>query len=52
MQHYVLLIALLGAEFLALAGLLNGNGPRVAWALSTVCFAVAFVLAFVGAVHE
>ncbi len=51
MNPYVIPLALLGAAFLAVAGLLNGNGPRVAWAVSTVCFAVAFVLAIVGAVQ-
>lgn len=51
MQPYVLPLALLGAVFLALAGLLNGNGPRVAWTLSAVCFAAAFVLALAAAVH-
>ena len=51
MNLYVIPLALLGALFLAVAGLLNGNGPRVAWAASTVCFAVAFVLALIEAVH-
>lgn len=50
MNAYVLPLALLGAVFLALAGLLNGSGPRVAQAVATVCFAVAFVLALAGAV--
>jgi hypothetical protein len=47
---YVVPLALLGAALLAVAGLLNGNGPRVAWALSTLCFVAAFVLALVGVV--
>lgn len=51
MQPYILPVALLGAVFLAVAGLLNGNGPRVAWALSTACFALAFVGALIEAVQ-
>ena len=43
-----LLAALLGLFFLALAGLLNGNGPRVAQGLAAVCFAVGLVLSLVG----
>lgn len=51
MNAYVLPLALLGAVFLAGAGLFDGNGPRMAQALSMFCFAVAFVLALIGAVH-
>ncbi len=51
MSAYVLPLALLGAVFLAVAGLLNGNGPRVAAAIATLLFAVAFVLSLVEVVH-
>ena len=51
MNPYVIPLALLGAAFLAVAGLLNGNGPRVAQAVATVCFALAFMLALIGVVH-
>lgn len=48
MGHYVLPLALLGLLFLALAGLLNGNGPRVAQAVAAVSFALALVFSLLG----
>lgn len=48
---YVVPLALLGAALLAVAGLLNGKGPRVAWALATVCFLAAAVEALLWEVH-
>jgi hypothetical protein len=45
---YVVPLALLGLLFLALAGLLNGNGPRVAQGVATVAFAIALVFSLIG----
>lgn len=41
-------LALLGLLFLALAGLLNGNGPRVAQGVAAVAFAIALVFSLIG----
>jgi hypothetical protein len=45
---YVVPLMLLGLLFLALAGLLNGNGPRVAQGVAAVSVAVALVFSLVG----